>query len=495
MKRIYGALIDERLVEDSLFLRRGPGMPRLLSPEPVVTNGHLLGNVKRDSTRRWTMWYEQVIPRDPKVEQIRYHTPCLIAHSQDGIHWDKPVMGISDNPIYADHPNVIIGAKQQDANGRFITGLVGMSGLSIIDNEITPHPHATARYTGLLNVFPMDTIGGLVIATSEDGIAWTVNPINPVLIGASDTLNTLLWDAALGKYVIFMRPTIHCGMAAHANRKAARSESDDLVHWTPPRVILDTDERDADAFDIFNEPGMPRARGRSKQFQALSPFILNGCYIAFTWFYDVKLGTFVNEMLHSEDGIHWQREALRELFVADGRPQGFHGKLLCPACDGPIPVDDDYYFYISANMRGHHDAYLAEVKGGDQTQRNKMLAANNIYGFAIKRDRWIGYEAGEAEGEFLSTPIDWEGGSPLYLNVDIRDGGYLRLEIEDQWGRPMKDAHLDEIDTIASPLDEVDHLVTFGPGPKTIMRFPPIGPIRLRVFMKQATLYGWSYVK
>jgi hypothetical protein len=43
------------------------------------------------------------------------------------------------------------------------------------------------------------------------------------------------------------------------------------------------------------------------------------------------------------------------------------------------------------------------------------------------------------------------------------------------------------------PLDETDHIVTFGPGPKTIMRFPSVGPVRFRMFMKRATLYGWSY--
>lgn len=493
MEHQYHALIDDRLVEDTLFLRRGVGTPRLLSPDPVVPKGELLGTVHRDAAGRWTMWYTQFIPRDPATDLTGCESPMMIARSTDGIHWEKPDLGLVTGPRYAGHPNVIIGWKQTDANGRYISGWGALSGMSIIDHEATPHPCARARYTGLSNVFPIDTIGGLMLLTSDDGIAWTAYPENPVIISSSDTLNTLLWDQALGKYVVYMRPNIHCGMAAHANRKMARSESADLIHWTPPRVILDTDERDADAFDVFDEPGMRGPRGRSKQFQGMTPFILNGVYIGFTWFYDARRGFFANELVHSADGVHWQREALRDWFVADGIPAGFRGKILVPGCDAPILQGDEYYFYTSANPYGHHEIAVA-AESGDDARRVELLESQDIYGFAIKRDRWIGYQAGETEGEFLSTPIDWEGGSPLWLNAAIKAGGSIRLEIEDQWGRPVKDAHLDEIHLLEGPRDETDIPVGFGPG-KSIMKFPPIGPIRLRMFLQHATLYGWSYAQ
>ena len=488
----YFALIDDRLVEDAMFLRRGLGMPRLLSPQPVVDPGESLGAVLRDRDGLWRMWYCVYVIRDPQVDLVGCDTPECIAYSRDGITWEKPALNLVDDPLYAKHPNAIIGPKQRDANGRYLSGWGGPSGLDVLDAAMTPHPCARARFTGLTTSFPIDTIGGVCLMHSDDGIAWTAYPENPVIIGSPDTQNTLLWDARIGKYVCYLRPTVYCGVERHANRKMARAESDDLIHWTPPRVVLDTDERDAPAFDIFDEPGMNGPRGRAQQFQGMSPFILNGCYLAFTWFYDARQGIFWNELIHSDDGLAWKREALREPFTGDGRPAGFRGKLFVPAAGAPILVGDEYYFYQCAMPFGHHDGATADIDP-DKPNRATILESTSIYGLAIKRDRWIGYEAGDYEGELLTTPLDWEGGSPLYLNCEVEDGGYITVEVEDQWGRPVKDAHLDEIPPIAGPLDAVDHLVPFGPGPKTIMRFPPIGPIRFRFRLRNATLYGWSF--
>ena len=344
----------------------------------------------------------------------------------------------------------------------------------------------------MTTTFPTDTIGGICIADSDDGISWTFRRENPVIIGPADTQNTLIWDPKLGKYVCYLRPIIHAGMASHANRKLARCESDDLIHWTPPRVIIDTDERDAPAFDTFDEPGMGGfIRGRNKQFQGLSPFIRNEMYYGFTWFYDVCQGTFVNELLHSHNGIDWRREALREPFVAEGRPEGFRGKLIVPAAGAPIQEGDELYFYLSATIYGHHEIAEAAIDE-NAANRKELLENESIFVMAIKRDRWIGYTAGEREGELLTTPIDGLDACKISFNLEIADGGYLTVEVEDAWGRPVKDHHLDEIPAITGPLDAVDHPFIFGEWPKTILRLPPtVGPVRLRFRLKHATLYGW----
>ena len=129
MEQRFCALIDERLVEDTLFLRRGPGMPRLLSPNPVVEKGLMLGPVLRDKNGRWTMWYTQVIPRNPKTDMVRYDMPLLIAYSQDGIQWEKPKMGIVNDPLYVNQPNAIIGPKQMGIGKNGLFELIDRYGL------------------------------------------------------------------------------------------------------------------------------------------------------------------------------------------------------------------------------------------------------------------------------------------------------------------------------------------------------------------------------
>ena len=170
MHRHYCALIDERFVEDTLFLRRGLGMPRILSPQPLISPGQSFGPIIRDKHGRWTMWYISFVTHDPETDGVGCETPQLIAYSDDGIHWEKPDLGIRREPIFADQPNIMIASHQRDKNGRDLSGFGGWSGLSILDSEQTPHPCARARYTALTTTFPTDSIGGLCLADSDDGI-------------------------------------------------------------------------------------------------------------------------------------------------------------------------------------------------------------------------------------------------------------------------------------------------------------------------------------
>ncbi|HOK80673.1 MAG TPA: hypothetical protein PK303_08145 [bacterium] len=493
MERKTFALIDERLVEDTLHLRRALEVPEFPHKKPVVSPGEGIGSVLRDKSGLWRMWYTVFITRDPQKDMVGCETPMALAYSHDGIAWEKPDLKIAKDPIYKDHPNIVVHAKMKDINGRFVSGWGGPAGMCILDAEITPHPRARKRFTGLYVDFPIDVIGGICIADSDDGIHWTIWPESPVIIGSPDTQNILLYDENIKKYVCYLRPVIHCGMDRHANRKIARCESEDLIHWTVPKVVLDTDELDAPGLEVFDEPGMRGARGRNKQFQGISPFIRNSCYIAFTWFYDAVKGIFTNELVHSSDGINWKREPLREPFIADDKPEGFRGKLPVPFGSPPIDVEDTMYFYTSNTPYGHHEIAVADINGSVKN-RKQLLESNEIYLITLKRDRWVFYQAGEIEGELLTSPVEWEGGGSFCINAKVEKDGYIRVEVDDIYGRKINDAHLDEIHLITGYVDEVDIPVTFGPGPKTVMKFPFAGPIRFRFWMKKAKLYGWSFV-
>ncbi|NQU09668.1 hypothetical protein HQ590_02670 [bacterium] len=495
------SLIDERLVEDTLFLKRTLGTPALKRREPCIPNCEAFGGVFRDPTTGiFRAWYSRPTARDPKVDVVGMDSIQCYAESRDGLHFEFPKLGLVEEKGSKDN-NIVISHHQRDRNGRYLTGYGGVAGFSILDAALTPHPAARARYTALYHASFTDTYGGIGLCYSDDGLRWTAYDENPVIPGSQDTQNCLLYDPALGRYVCYMRPTIHTGYESHANRKIARCESADLIHWTPSRVCLDTDERDAPAHNAFDEPGMGGyVRGRDKQFQGIAPFLYNGLYIAHTWFYDVIEAWFADELIHSSDGIDWKREPQREFFVANGRPAGFDHKLLVPMASPPVPVGDELYFYTSGTPYNHHEIAANEFSK-DRSKINAMLERWDCYAMALKRDRWIGYEAPvpgtqgfaqDREAELLTTPFDWEGGSALCLNANIEPGGYLKVEFEDRWARPIRDLHLDEILPIEGPVDGVDIPVLFGPGPKSIVKLPPVGPVRLRLRMKRATLYGFS---
>jgi hypothetical protein len=79
----------------------------------------------------------------------------------------------------------------------------------------------------------------------------------------------------------------------------------------------------------------------------------------------------------------------------------------------------------------------------------------------------------------------------MFLNLQVASNGYVKIAFEDRWGRPVPECHLDDIPALKGRIDAVDHPLAFGPG-KTVVKFPVPGPFRIRLRMRNATLYGWA---
>jgi hypothetical protein len=132
----------------------------------------------------------------------------------------------------------------------------------------------------------------------------------------------------------------------------------------------------------------------------------------------------------------------------------------------------------------------------EEISKDALVQETEIMLLATKRDRWVGYTAGEIPGELVTTPLQWEVGK-LTVNARIEKGGYVHASFDDDLGFPMKGYDLDVERPIEGPADSVDIPLTFGPeadaGPKRILKFPTRGPIRMRIKFKKATIFGWSF--
>lgn len=479
------AVIDARVLEDTRFLQRQVELPYLKSRQPAISPGQAYGSVLRDPQGNWRMYYLHGKPVPEGFYDIIYRT-CL-ATSTDGIHWEKPTLDLIPAP---DLPvnNAIIADGYIDANGMDLTGMGGSHGFCVIDSETTPHPAARSRYTAMYQGWPRERIGGMCLAGSDDGLRWTLFPESPVLPGPGDFTPPFFYDRRIGKYVMYARPEYaYAGIEAHACRKIARCISDDLVHWTTPRVVLDTDDLDCPPIPTVAEDfiGSPSGhRGRDKQFYIITAFPYQELTVGLLTVFDVPTATLHVELAHSYDGIDWKRELARRPYVAgNGTPEGIHGAMICPMQSPPIPVGDELFFYVFTSQARHTNEDLTG---------EGIINSTQIHLLALKRDRWIGYAAGEVEGELLTSPFPWEVGR-LGLNARIEEGGWLQVSFTDEMGLPLREFHLDEIPPITGPVDAVDHTLTFGPGPKSILVFPTRGPVRMRIKMSRATLFGWSF--
>jgi hypothetical protein len=482
------ALIDERLVEDSRFLQRRLEPPYLKRQEAVVTPGQMYGTVLREAPGAWKMWYLNGRPSRPGMSDIIFRE-CY-ATSTNGMDWDKPALDLIDAPDLVPN-NAVMDRYYRDASGADVSGFGGPECFCVIDTAITPHPAARARYTAFFRASPCDRYGGNCVACSDDGLRWTAYHENPVVEGISDNTPCVFWDARLGTYVMYGRMRgINAGLEDNATRKIARQTSSDLVHWSTPRIVLDTDDLDAPAIPTCQEDfldGLPHVRGRDKQFYMMSAWPAHDLTLAMVPVFHVQSGTLFIELMHSYDGIVWRRELTRPLYIADGSPAGMSGRMFIPAICPPVLEGDEHFLYVSQTPVPHY---------AEEVARDALVRDTEIMLLVAKRDRWAGYAAGDIQGELVTTPLAWEAGR-LTVNARIEDGGHVRVSFDDELGFPLKGYDLDVERPLVGPADAVDIPFTFGPeadaGPKSVLKFPTRGPVRMRIKLRKATLFGWSF--
>ena len=162
-----------------------------------------------------------------------YDTPGGVAYamSQDGVHWEKPSLGIreyegsTDNNLISPGRNfsVIKDARDDDPSKRY-----------------------KAMYWHSLRGSNAPWGGkGHFVAYSPDGVHWTPEARNPVIDfrnGLTDGQFVLGWDSDHDKYVAYMRPNTY--FFDPDRRTSAWIASDDFVNWGPPILAVEPEETD-----------------------------------------------------------------------------------------------------------------------------------------------------------------------------------------------------------------------------------------------------------
>lgn len=489
-------LIDSRIVAQMFAMKREIVPPRDKANGPILVPGVAYGSILRDSSGQWRMWYLS----DPYY--CEYY-----ATSDDGLNWRLPHLELVTDEVrdQLTGPNAFMTKNQKDDEGRWLVGLRGPEGFCVLDSEMTPHPAATSRFTALyLARFEgsTDTIPGLCIAHSDDGLHWRADESNPVIHGWHDTNNMFFYDQRIGRYVLYGRPDAFVSHVTKANRLIGRCESEDLIHWTPFRTVLDCDERDAPAFDMVDEAALrdgraaedarrrarvwaevtegavtdeerPLIRGRSRQWYGMTVFPYGGLYLGQALLYDVETGYMWIELLHSYDGLDWRREPLREPWV-DVRPGRWDFPQLRVAGSPPVEVGDELWTYYSSMNATHHGV----VPEGAPEHRTAIGIA------AVDRDRWVAYTADQQEGELLTEAI--ERPHAITLNARTQADGCLRVEITDAAGKAVPRFSIADCHPITG--DAFEHRPVWNDSASLSAVEPT--QIRLRLTARRASIYA-----
>jgi hypothetical protein len=474
--------LDPRIVEHTYFLERTASEVQRPLPGPILRDSDV-ATVLPKPEGGLSMWHLRLVPR-PGAQDFNF--VLGYAESDDGIGWHRPELGLKEIDGNKRN-NVLILPNDHDAKGRPLTGFFGTGMFCVLDAKLTPHPKARARYTALyLTNVPSN--GGLHLAYSEDGLRWLAYPENPVYRGWPDTANNFFYDRRLGRYVLYLRPSqnLHAG-PPDVNRLVSRAESDDLVHWHGERVVLDTDAHDAPAAGTVKDggPGGCYPRGRDRQFYGLNVKPYGDLYLGLAPVLDTISGADWVEMLHSVDGIEWQREPERKPFLLGVEGQWDSPSIYFTAASAPVPVKDKLLFYYGGTNMPHlanGKAFLGWLEGLRTHTPTPYVRGVGLA--TVPRGRLVGYVAKQVPGELLTRPFPLSG-PELTLNADAAKGE-VKAGLVDEGGAPIGGLTLQDAQPIrCNGLD----LPLQWKGKRTLNHL--VGQtVRLRITATNAALYG-----
>lgn len=454
----YGILLNERyqFPMDMAMARMKLDASRQLFIDNHVV-GHMEGIVREThSTRDHPAspvfdpykHYSTYICPDPEHGYRLYYSGASsgmthVAYSSDGINWEIPKLNIVDGFTSDGGPNNAVA-----------TG--GMHGLFFEPDEPNPQRRWKAIFGPTKNQprhkWPYLRLpsGGegvgvpYTLHVSPDGYRWTFEaetnhvkgPSGAVImpnflaVGAGDVFQTR-WDPKLGKYIAnskhVIQPDYRLSPIIGGARVVGQRESDDLVHWSTPRIYAYPDGEDAKAslngmLGIYEADGYPYESmwlnnfsmstytPASKQQIREMNLMPTRPYIKRNWIREAA----------SRDGRHWYYFGDRKPFIPLG-PEGswkpgYIRMVNLATTSGPIVKDDELWYY-------HRGMSVDGPKS--EWQSSTGIAV-------LRRDGFASLNADKGGGLVITRPLVFEGEGRLHVNADVSAGGFVRAAVVDE---------------------------------------------------------------
>jgi hypothetical protein len=415
--------------------------------------------------------------------------------STDGIHWEKPDLGIMEVAGRRDH-NIVFTS---DLVARSATALsYGPEKFVVPSAPMTPqgkkaffwgvnrHPRPrdpSEKYVALAIV--QDHRRGAHIVTSPDGIHWSCasSPFwqtpHDVSSKGDDCLMHLLFDEAKDKWALYRRiiPEFSERMVADDSdrdrpgadryyRSYAYAESDDLKDWKNHRFILSMDADDPPDTELYQ---FACHRFGQSYVGYMSVFHLRPPQPI-----DIQLAT-------SRDGIHFTRVCRGQPFIPSG-PPGYYD-VMAMACSQPRPivVNNTVYFYYAALNFGHNV---------DEARTDPTILKCGAALATFKRDRFASLETSDVDPgpcRMITRPFAVQH-PKLYLNASTWKQGSIRVEALTPDWRPIPGFAEPDAGEIRG--DALDHPVRWKDN-VDLSRL--VGKeIRLKCYMTRARIYAMT---
>ena len=396
------------------------------------------------------------------------------ATSVDGIHWDRPALGVAE--FEGSRENNIVLANFRE-------------GAVMLDPVAAPEQRfKTLASFGGKRPSALGTLhnGSLTLVTSPDGIHWKqefdVLPFHP------DSMNVLLWDPRRQAYAAYLRGWNPLRVVVRDEIPRDRilgnwpyaPNSNPFYLWSflkdkwPPAIrselptVIAADRLDPADSDIYT----PNVQ--------VYPWA-DDAYVAFpTIFHHTAppgkervpmAGLLDVQFASSRDGVHFDR--------SDRRP---YVRL------GMTGEPDSRGVYMGLGMIARGGEMFQYYGGSAADHGSRERAASAILRAVQRLDGFVFAGAGPEGGELVTPPLRFEG-SRLCLNIDTSAAGEAAVELRGADGNAISGFALAECRTIID--NSTAHEVTWKAG-------GDLGrlrgqPVRLRISLRNARLYAFQF--
>lgn len=378
---------------------------------------------------------------------------CL-AVSSDGLHWEKPDLGL------------------HEWNGSTRNNIVlrnALQGSAIKD----PNPEAAGDQRYKLMAWLLKR--GIYIFSSADGVHWQRNetaalPFDP------DGSCEIFWDDQAGLYRSYLRAASP-RETPFIGRRIAYAKTDAVMRPWPFRPVTEPLWGFTLPRPAADELPLIDTAGEVYRMKAVKYPWAPDVYLAFPWRHveNIRPGSI---LMVSRDGENWQRYETPFYFSSGWE---LDGKVVLEALmeQGMIRRGDDILQFGTVRFTEHGGAMYGGVEH-DGSGFDRLLQLRQ------RLDGFVSLDADQASGRILTRPLTFAG-KVLELNVCAR--GLVRVALRDRHGKPLPGFGLDDCEPIQG--DAVQFAVTWKGG-SDLGRY--IGKIvRIEFELHDAKLYAFQF--
>lgn len=425
---------------------------------------------------RYRMYYRglQYQTGGPATQKLANHPWYLcLAVSTDGLHWERPKLGlVKFNGSTAN--NIVLSPEMVSSIG----GDPAHTAVLLDENPSCP---ADQRYKIVIVGSKPKT--GLYLLKSGDGVHFSPLSKEPFMTeGAFDSQNLLFWDAVRQEYREYHRGFNNGvrGIMTSAAKKLDAPfpppqwlqfpgvEAEHLYtnqiqpYYRAPHLLLGFPMRYTDrgwSETVVNLPGLAERLTRAASGSA-------------------RYGTAVTDavFMTSRDGLTFRRWP--EAFIRPGprrRDSWVYGDnfVFWGMLETPSPLRDAPKEISLYATEGYWEG-----------------TATSVRRYALRVDGFVSASAPMSGGEVVTKPLRFAGGN-LALNFETSGAGSVRVEVQDEAGKPLEGYSLQDCPPLYG--DHLRYIVRWG---ETGGDLRPLAdqPVRLRFVLKDADLYSLQFV-